>query len=580
MSELNISNPPKIIATDGIAQIEVFSANEPNTNELPYCKGFVNGTETSKLTDLIVKGSLPSWLKVEFFTVGPATFDIKYTKMVGTEDGYESATATFSMGHWFDGLPLVNRFAIDGGSNKINYRSKLTCKKYEEKIRDNHGIVTKHPFSLFKTHPNQTPLAKIMGTKRTTKPGLEPCSANISVNYPFNKPGEKPKIYCQNHASQVVELDAYDLTPTRLFSWDELDPTIKGDHASPHSHFDETTGELINFTMEYHTAGTTYNFFSVSLNNPNGQLIGSVAAKMSYVHSFGVTPKFIILVLFPYYGKGSGFNFTWSDNILESFEFDQNEPTLFHVISRQKKQHVATYKSDPCFAFHQINAFEDDNDNLYLDIACYDNSDILNDFELENLRKGLSKRLHMTEVRRFILRNIQQESTKFATIPQPSRRGSLLTSLFWSRSTNQDSPWPIADYVRCADSTLELPRINPRFQRLRYRYVYGIGLSAKAAGQENQIWDSLIKCDLDVKEVVAMWGSDNCYPSEAVFVPHPGKDCEEDEGVLLSIVFDGGNNKSFFLVLDARTMSELVRAYLPQVVPLSFGHGAFKRIGD
>ncbi|CAG8807613.1 2597_t:CDS:2, partial [Dentiscutata erythropus] len=50
MSELN---PPKIIATDGIAQIE----------------GFVNGNETLKPVDLIVKGSLPSWLKGELFTV-------------------------------------------------------------------------------------------------------------------------------------------------------------------------------------------------------------------------------------------------------------------------------------------------------------------------------------------------------------------------------------------------------------------------------------------------------------------------------------------------------------------------------
>ncbi|CAG8738752.1 4537_t:CDS:2, partial [Racocetra fulgida] len=139
MSELNLSNPPKIIASDGIAQIEVFSANESNTKGIQYCKGFINGNETSKTVDLIVKGGLPTWLKGEFFTVGPSTYDIKYTKMIGTEEGYES------------------------------------------------------------------------------------------------------------------ELDAYDLTPTRVFSWDELDPMVKGDHASPHSHFDEATGELINFNMEYHT---------------------------------------------------------------------------------------------------------------------------------------------------------------------------------------------------------------------------------------------------------------------------------------------------------------------------------------
>ncbi|CAG8679156.1 10662_t:CDS:1, partial [Scutellospora calospora] len=84
--------------------------------------------------------------------------------------------------------------------------------------------------------------------------------------------------------------------------------------------------------------------------------------------------------------------------------------------------------------------------------------------------------------------------------------------------------------------------------------------------------------DLDIKEAVAMWGSENHYPSEAVFVPRPGKINDEDDGVLLSIVFDSENNKSLLLILDARTMNELARADLPQVVPLSFGHGAFKRI--
>ncbi|CAG8676847.1 3882_t:CDS:2, partial [Scutellospora calospora] len=104
MTELkNFSDPPKIIATDGIAQIEVFSANDSSTKELQYCKGFSNGQETLKSVDLIVRGNLPSWLKGDFFTVGPGIYDIKYTKMIGTDEGYESATATFSMGHWFDG---------------------------------------------------------------------------------------------------------------------------------------------------------------------------------------------------------------------------------------------------------------------------------------------------------------------------------------------------------------------------------------------------------------------------------------------------------------------------------------------
>ncbi|CAG8469966.1 10665_t:CDS:2 [Diversispora eburnea] len=556
----NFSVPPTIYTDDGIEQVEVFSASaEKQKLSLLYRKGFSNGKETIKAVELKVSGELPKWLSGEYFTVGPGTYDVKYNRMIETNVGFETGTTTFSMGHWFDGLPLVNRFALDGANNKINYRSKLTSKKFETKIREHHGIVTRHPFSLFKTHPNQTPLAKFLGKKRTNKPELESCSASINNNFPFSKPGEKPKIYCQNHA----KLDAYDLTPLRVFSWDEIDPSFRGDHASPHSHFDETTGELINFNMEYHPVATKYNFFSISEKYPKGQLIASVMAKASYVHSFSVTPRFIILVIFPFYGKNAGINFKWSDNILDSFVFKPEEPTLFYVISREKKEHVAIYKSE---------AYEDNN--LYLDIVCYDSEYIARYLTLENFRQGLPIRLPLAEVRRFALLNIQRESIKYLNNAQVNQ--STMASIFKRSSVYYSQqiphPWPEANYVRCSDSALELPAINPKLKRRKYRYVYGIGFSERAAKQVTEIWDSLIK---NVK-AVAMWSVENCYPSEPVFVPHPGQDNDEDDGVVLSVVFDGANVQSFLVVLDAKTMTELARVELPQVVPLSFGHGTFK----
>ncbi|CAG8635266.1 6434_t:CDS:2 [Ambispora leptoticha] len=534
-------------------------------SSLLYHKGFLNAKETPQAVELSVSGELPSWLNGELFTVGPGTYDIKYNKMIEVGNGaYESGTVTFTMGHWFDG-------------------SRHTSKKYESKIRDRHGIVTTHPFSLFKTHVNQTPLAKLIMKKRTKKPELEPCSAYINANFPLTKAGEKPKLYCQNHASQVVELDAHDLTPTRVYSWDELNPLFKGDHAAPHSHYDSTTGELINFNMEYHPLGTKYNFFSLSETHPSGDLITSIIAKASYVHSFAVTPRFIILAIFPLYGRNAGLNFKWSDNILDSFVFRPEEPTLFYVISRTKKKHVVTYKSDACFAFHHINAFEDDEDNVYMDIACYDNDEICHTLNLNQLREGYIQELPLTEIRRFVLQSIELESVKFEAQPQASQVEILqntVSNLFSKRTPETQSsyyPYPIASHVRCSDSTLELPSINPHYQRLRYRYVYGIGLSEKAAGQRGQIWDSLVKCDLDTKEAVGMWTQEDCYPSEAVFVPVP-ESTEEDEGILLSIVLEGKENKSYLLILDAKTMHEIAKAYLPEVIPLSFGHGAFKEL--
>jgi len=449
----------KVTGPEARHQVEIIKP------DLYYIKGFQNAKETLRPTELVVTGELPTWLNGELFTLGPGIYDVKYNKMIEIGNGqYESGTATFSLGHWFDGLPLLNRFILDGTNNKIIYRSRLIAKKQEEKIRDRHGIITTHPFSLFKTHANQTPLAKLMIKRRPSKPEQEPCSASIHVNFPLNVPGERPKVFCQNHSTQVVELDAHDLTPTRLWTWNDLNPSFQGVHAGPHSHYDATRGELINFNMEYHALGTKYNFFMISQKNPKGELIASVTAKSSYVHSFAVTPRFIILTLYPFYAKNAGLNVKWVDNILDAFVFRPDEPTLFYVISRAKKQHVATYKSDSCFAFHHINAFEDDDDNIYIDIACYEDSAITNYLTLENFRQGFLVDMPLAEIRRFVLTNIQLESIKFTNIPQATQREVLqntVANLFRARTANTQGDtqsYPIANYSRCADSTLELPR--------------------------------------------------------------------------------------------------------------------------
>ena len=56
-------------------------------------------------------------------------------------------------------------------------------------------------------------------------------------------------------------------------------------------------------------------------------------------------------------------------------------------------------------------------------------------------------------------------------------------------------------------------------------------------------------------------------------VPSPARR-GEDDGVLLSVVLDGNEGRSFLLVLDAATLGEVARARLPHHVPLGF-HGHF-----
>merc|ERR1719228_580831 len=61
------------------------------------------------------------------------------------------------------------------------------------------------------------------------------------------------------------------------------------------------------------------------------------------------------------------------------------------------------------------------------------------------------------------------------------------------------------------------------------------------------------------------------YMSEMNFLPNPEAK-SEDDGVLITIVFDGPLKKSYLLLLDAATFTPINKAYLPHHIPWS-AHG-------
>lgn len=144
---------------------------------------------------------------------------------------------------------------------------------------------------------------------KANKPDAEPCAARILAGIP----GVDGRLFAQNHANhvcispsssirvlmsyfQIQELDPFDLKPTRVLCWNEVNPAFKGYSSCPNGQYDPQTGEYINFTMEIGYQSTSYNFFSISDRNPKGSIIASVTAPTGYVHSFSLTPKYIVLV--------------------------------------------------------------------------------------------------------------------------------------------------------------------------------------------------------------------------------------------------------------------------------------------
>ena len=121
---------------------------------------------------------------------------------------------------------------------------------------------------------------------------------------------------------------------------------------------------------------------------------------------------------------------------------------------------------------------------------------------------------------------------------------------------------------RLLEEPIELPRINyMRCNERPYRYVWGVGADAG--------WlDRIVKADVTERSAT-VWSEDGCFPGEPVFVARPDAR-DEDDGVLLSVVFDGRSERSFLLVLDAASLEELGRAEVPHQIPFGF-HGQFAR---
>ncbi|RKP33798.1 retinal pigment epithelial membrane protein-domain-containing protein [Dimargaris cristalligena] len=512
---------------------------------ISHVGGFCNAQDQRRPVEApIVSGSYPVGLAGSLYTVGPGTYDVKFSRQ--GESGAE--TRVFSFGHWFDHLPL-------------------------------HGYLPKLPGGLYHTDTNQSFFAKFMGAskRKSKRPDKEICNGNILTDFTWPA-RETSGLVCLNHVGMVQELDPVTLDPLHITLWDEVDAAFQGTFTSPHPHFDRTTNETVSFTIDVGYRTTEYNVFSTRHNvaeGPTSALLANFVGRPSMVHSFAVTPNYVIIAAYPMGAALSGFRFVWKNSLLNTFGFSSTEPTLIYVVSRTENRLCTVYQADPFFSLHHVNAFEDDSDNIYMDLVAYPNDTILHKLDLPNLRNPQTRlQLPAPEIRRYLLASVRAES----------RRMNVATAKL--------ADFPIAHFSCPAKTGVELPRINPAYHRCSYRYVYGIA-HQDAQSVNPGFWDALKKVDMLREEDTLVWYEPGCYPGEPVFVARSaaslvsGDDSSsadipmvsvgaEDEGYIISVVFDSQREQSFVLVLDAANFMEVCRVALPHVIPLSFGHGSFR----
>ncbi|KAL7753847.1 hypothetical protein RI367_000779 [Sorochytrium milnesiophthora] len=513
-----------------------------STTEFPdgYLLGFSDCPEVLEPTEMSVTGSIPEWLSGVFYRCGPGQFGVETELLDETGENRQ-----VEIEHWFDGLSLIHRFEIVKGG-KVMYRNRFTSRSQEDAMRKTGTL----PLSF--AQPQEPPKSIFDMFSMVSVDVPEEFNINVSVTpqYPVAKHGEEKYreiLLAKTDANIVQELDHDTLQPAGYFTYTHISPKLKGIMTAAHELYDPRTGEYVNFLQEPGPLVKT-RVFSISRNHPHGEILATISSmKASYMHSFSMTQRYIILVCCPYTWKFGGLPVLFTKMVASALSWDGSQPAYFYVIDRSKRAVVATYEADPFFMFHTINAYEE-FDDIVIDLCAYQSPLNIQEMYMDKLRAGATD-LEQSHIRRYTLSNVSQYAG----------RGLLARSL---------SGYPRATFDVRSVPGPELPTINSRWAYKPYRYTYCVVATRRMP------FEALGKFDLATRTHV-MWHSPDCYPSEAVFVARPGAKAEDD-GVVLSIVLDAQSCKSFLLVLDGQTFTEIARASMPEnmVVPFGF-HGSY-----
>jgi carotenoid cleavage dioxygenase-like enzyme len=456
--------------------------------------GFADQTEEVRVDALPVAGEVPAWLQGGLMRVTPAQMDF----------------AKRSVAHWFDGMAMLNRFGF-AGDGTVSYASRfLDTQARRDALRTGGTSI-----AGFATDPCRSLFKRV---QTAFNPEL---TDNANVN--LARVGDE--YIAMTETPIPVRFDPETLA---TLGYDEGAARF-GQLTTAHPHHDPEHGELINFAAHLGRK-SSYRIYARASATQARTLATLDVREPAYMHSFALTERYVVLlenplVVNPLKLALSGTSF------IHNFSWKPELGVRIHAFDRATGALVRSWRADPFFVFHTINAFED-GDALVVDLCAYDDASIIDLLELERLRTGADER-------------------------GPDARPLRLTLGVGGRVETR----------ALAEVDLELPRINYRARNGKpYRYIYG-GSTGDAPFIKR-----LVKIDLaDGSHQV--WDEPHAWAGEPVFVPRPGA-TQEDDGVLLSVVLDALAGTSFLLVLDARTFTEVARAQAPHHVPFGF-HGQF-----
>ena len=287
-----------------------------------------------------------------------------------------------------------------------------------------------------------------------------------------------------------------------------------------HPKVDPKTGEMMFFGYSFAPP-----FLHYSTVSAEGELLKTVPIELPMgvmMHDFAITANYTIFMDLP-----MTFNPIRMQKGEPGMMFEKDRASRFGIVPRHGDNNdIRWFETPACFVWHTLNAYEDKDEVVLL--ACRVNS--VNIFATEDVASDADNipRLHRW---RFNMKD-----------------GSVREE-------------------RLDDAASDFPRVNDNFLGQPTRYGY----AGKMGQGSMPLFEGVIKYDLNSGKSQTHQFGKGRYGGEAVFVPRGNG---EDEGWVMTFVYDSNEDTSELVVVDAQDMTSepVARVLIPQRVPYGF-HG-------
>ncbi|MDX1655958.1 MAG: carotenoid oxygenase family protein, partial [Candidatus Competibacteraceae bacterium] len=388
--------------------------------------GFQSLTEETGPVELPVCGRWPAWLDGALIRTGPALFEVGPSR-------YR---------HWFDGLAMLYRFGFQDG--RVHYTNRVLHSRGYRAARAQGRIV----YDEFDTTADTGLWRRFAALLRGSS--LSDSSDNANVNVIARPDG----VFALTETPTPMAIDARTLATLgpRPFQDD-----LRGQLTTAHPHTDLNRRVQVNYLLEFGRHSVIHLFEHPLEGGTRRPVARMPVERPPYMHSFGLTDRYVILMDSPLRVHPLGLR--WSLRpFIDNYRWHEGERMRFHLVDRATGT-VTTLEGEPCFAFHQANAF-DDGDGVVIDLCAYPNADIVTGLRLEQLRGPGTAGLALSRLRRYRLPKAGGEAT----------------------------------CEEISETAVELPRINERRAAgRRYRSLW----AAASRGPDSGFLDQLVRLDLE-----------------------------------------------------------------------------------